>query len=333
MQDEKMGSCDDCVQGNDYGKLTSGLRNLTHIFNITTPTETGKEVNVDGYSFTNDGETRYKIDVVINEQKDRSREYISTSLENAIQEAMVAVAYFCQDYPEKVVAHYAMALPPIEFGTSMRYELMAEDIKGRAIAWFDSDENAELARDAYNFILKYSALYKTDYSESQQLSLPKYTKWLLGGKAQASIDFLDKEGKVVFNASFCINRLFLGYDVVCHGARPDFEDASLVELTKHKNEHDAMRYLFLLVKRDLDNTYHFLTPPELYVEKITDEGVFEVKFKDYKIPLRMTFDTMSPAIDFAQELHNLFEYQAKSEEFKRKKYQAYGEPLRIKDYI
>lgn len=333
MQDEKMGSCDDCTQGNNYGRLTSGLRELTHIFNITTPTETGKEVNVDGYSFTNDGETRYKIDVVNNEKKDRRREYISNSLEDAIIEAMVAVAYFCKDYPEKVVAHYAVALPPIDGGATMRYQLMSEEIKGRAIAWFDSAEIAELARDEYNFIFQYSALYKINNDEQRQLQLPEYTKWLFGGKAQASIDFLDKEGMVSFNASFCINHLFLGYDVVCHSSIPDFDGASLVELTQHKNEHDAMRYLFLLVKKGLDATYHFLTPPELYVEKMMDEDVYEVKFKDYKIPLRMSFVRMGDAIEFAQELRNLFEYQAKFEELKRKQYQAYGEPLGIKDYL
>ena len=81
-----MGSCDDCVQCDNYGKLALERHELTHIFNITTPTETGKEVNVDGYSFLRDGYTRYKIDVVINEDKDRRREYISNSLENAIQE-------------------------------------------------------------------------------------------------------------------------------------------------------------------------------------------------------------------------------------------------------
>lgn len=328
-----MGSCDDCAQGNNYGKLTPGLRDLTHIFNITAPTETGTEVNVNGYRFIKDGETRYKIDVIINKDKDRRREHISNSLENAIKEAMVAVAYFCKDYPEKVVAHYAVALHPIEVGVSMRYELMSEEIKGRSIAWFDSAEIAELARDAYNFIFQYSALYKIDNDEPRQLPLPKYTKWILDGKPQASIDFLDKEGKVVSNASFCINRLFLGYDIVGHRSIPDLEDASLVELTQHKNDHDAMRYLFLLAKRYLDNTYHFLTPPELYVEKMMDEDVYEVKFKDYKIPLRMTFRMMGTAIEFAQELHNLFEYQAKSEELKRKQYQAYGEPLRIKDYL
>ena len=333
MKDENAGGCYDCVQGNDYGKLTSGLRNLTHIFNITAPTETGAEVNVDGYSFIKDGETRYKIDVVIDENKDRRREYISNSLENAILEAMVAVAYFCKDYPEKVVAHYAMIAPPIDGGASMRYQLLTTEIKGRNIAWFDSAEIAELARDEYNFIFQYSALYKTDNDEPRQLPLPKYTKWLLDGKPQASIDFLDKEGKVVSNASFCINLLFLGHDVVGHRSIHELKDASLVELTKHKNEHDAMRYLFLLAKRYLDNTYHFLTSPELYVEKMMDEGVYEVKFKDYKIPLRMTFRTMGTAIEFAQELRNLFEYKAKLEELMRKQYQAYGEPLGIKDYI
>lgn len=333
MKDEKMGSCDDCAQGNNYGRLTSGLRDLTHIFNITTPTETGKEVNVDGYSFIKDGETRYKIDVVINENKDRRREHISNSLENAIQEAMVAVAYFCKDYPEKVVAHYAMIAPPIDGGASMRYQLLTTEIKGRNIAWFDSAEIAKLARDEYNFIFQYSALYKTDNVKPQQLTMPKYTKWILDGKPQASIDFLDKECKVVSNASFCINFLFLGYDIVGHRSIPDLEDASLVELTKHKNEHDAMRYLFLLAKRYLDSTYHFLTSPELYVEKIIDDGVYEVKFKDYKIPLRMTFRTMGTAIEFAQELRNLFEHKAKFEELMRKQYQAYGEPLGIKDYL
>ena len=333
MNYEKEECIDDYVQGNNYGKLTLGLRDLTHIFNITAPTETGKEINVDGYSFLKDGETRYKIDVVIDENKDRRREYISNSLENVVQEAMVAVAYFCKSYPEKVVAHYAMIAPPIDGGASMRYQLLTTEIKGRNIAWFDSAEIAELARDEYNFIFQYSALYKTDNDEPRQFPLPKYTKWLLDGKPQASIDFLDKEGKVVSNASFCINLLFLGHDVVGHRSIPDLEDASLVELTQHKNEHDAMRYLFLLAKRYLDTTYHFLTPPELYVEKMMDEGVYEVKFKDYKIPLRMTFRTKGTAIEFAQELHNLFEYQAKSEELKRKQYQAYGEPLRIKDYI
>lgn len=333
MKDEKMDSYDECVQCDNYVKLTSGLRDLTHIFNITAPTETGTEVNVNGYSFIKDGETRYKIDVVINERKDRRREYISNSLENAIQEAMCAVAYFCKDYPEKVVAHYAMIAPPIDGGASMRYQLLTTEIKGRNIAWFDSAEIAELARDEYNFIFQYSALYKTDNDEPRQLPLPKYTKWLLDGKPQASIDFLDKEGKVVSNASFCINLLFLGHDVVGHRSIPYLEDASFVELTQHKNEHDAMRYLFLLAKRYLDNTYHFLTPPELYVEKMMDEGVYDVKFKDYKIPLRMTFRTMGTAIEFAQELRNLFEYQAKSEEIIQKKYQAYGEPLGIKDYI
>jgi hypothetical protein len=333
MRDEKAGSCYDCVQVYNYGKSTSERHDLTHIFNITTPTETGKEVYVDGYRFIKGGEVRYKIDVVINEYKDRRREYISNSLENAIQEAMVAVAYFCKDYPEKVVARYAVVLPPIEVGSSMRYQLMSGEIKGRFIAWFDSSESAELARDEYNFIFQYSALYKTDNDEQRQLQLPKYTKWLLDGKPQASIDFLDKECKVVSNASFCINLLFLGHDVVGHRSIPDLEDASLVELTQHKNEHDAMRYLFLLAKRYLDNTYHFLTPPELYVEKMMDDGVYEVKFKDYKIPLRMTFRTMGTAIEFAQELRNLFEYKAKFEELMRKQYQAYGEPLRIKDYL
>lgn len=333
MKDEKMGSCDECVQGDNYVKLTSERHDLTHIFNITTPTETGKEVNVDGYSFIKDGERRYKIDVVIDENKDRRREYISNSLENVVQEAMVAVAYFCKDFPEKVAAHYAMIAPPIDGGASMRYQLLTTEIKGRNIAWFDSAEIAELARDEYNFIFQYSALYKTDNDEPRQLPLPKYTKWLLDGKPQASIDFLDKEGKVVSNASFCINLLFLGHDVVGHRSIPELEDASLVELTKHKNEHDAMRYLFLLAKRYLDNTYHFLTSPELYVEKIIDDGVYEVKFKDYKIPLRMTFRTMGTAIEFAQELRNLFEYKAKFEELMRKQYQAYGEPLSFKDYI
>lgn len=150
MKDEKMGSCNDC------GKLTSGLRDLTHIFNITTPTETGKEVNVDGYSFIKDGETRYKIDVVIDENKDRRRDYISNSLENAIQEAMVAVAYFCKDFPEKVVAHYAMIAPPIDGGASMRYQLLTTEIKGRNIAWFDSAEideaMAQIERGEYTRI-------------------------------------------------------------------------------------------------------------------------------------------------------------------------------------
>ena len=64
-----------------------------------------------------------------------------------------------------------------------------------------------------------------------------------------------------------------------------------------------------------------------------DDGVYEVKFKDYKIPMRMTFRTMGTAIEFAQELRNLFEYKAKFEELMRKQYQAYGEPLGIKDYL
>lgn len=41
MQDEKMGSIDDYVQGFNHKKLVSEAHDLTPIFSITAPTETG----------------------------------------------------------------------------------------------------------------------------------------------------------------------------------------------------------------------------------------------------------------------------------------------------
>lgn len=41
VQDEKMGSIDDCVQGFNHEKLVSEAHDLTPIFSITAPTETG----------------------------------------------------------------------------------------------------------------------------------------------------------------------------------------------------------------------------------------------------------------------------------------------------
>ena len=138
----------------DNKEIVSGLQDLTHVFNVTAPTSNGTEVNVDGYSFIKDGETRYKIDVVVNEKKDGRIEYISTSAEEALQEAMIAIASFCQHFPEKVVAHSVMALPPIEANKTMRYQLMSEHIKGRVLAWFSSEDIAKIARDSYGKLLR-----------------------------------------------------------------------------------------------------------------------------------------------------------------------------------
>lgn len=332
MNDEKMGSCDDCVQAYDK-EVVSDIKNLTHVFNITAPTETGREVNVDGYSFIKDGETRYKIDVVINEKKDERKEYFSDSPEKAIQEAMVAIATYCQHYPEKVVAHHSVSLPPIEANKIMRYQLMSEDINGRSIAWFSSEGMSKMACEAYNFICDYSVLYKTKDGRFYDTTSIKYLPWVYGDKVIASIDLLDKEGEVVFNASLRTNSLFFGYDVICHSIRPESEETGSVDVTQHRNAHDAMRHLFLILKNDLDDGFHFLTPPELYVECVMGEKMYEVKFKDYNVHARMFFDTMSDAIDFAEELRTLFEYKAEEKRVLRKEYQAYGETLWIKDCL
>lgn len=332
MKDEKAGSCGCFVQGNDK-EIVLGASDLTHVFNVTAPTSNGSEVNVNGYSFIRGEDVYYKIDVVINEKKDESREYISTSPEKAIQEAMVAIATFCQHFPEKVVARSTMALPPIEENKSMRYQLMSEDIKGRVIAWFSSEGMAEMAREAYNFICDYSVLYKTNDERFYDSTSIKYLPWVYGDKVYASIDLLDKEDKVVFNASLRANLLFFGYDVICHSVKPESDEMGSVDVSQHEDMHDAKRHLFLILKNDLDDGFHFLTPPELYVENVMGEDRYEVKFKDYNVHARMSFDTMGTAIEFAQELRNLFEYKAEEKKVWHKEYKPYGEPLRIKDCL
>lgn len=334
MRDEKAGGCYDCVQGYDK-EVVSDIKNLTHVFNATAPTETGKEVNVDGYSFTRgEGEAvYYKIDVVINGKEDEKEVHFSVSPEDAMRDTMEAIAYFCKHSPEKVVARSTMALPPIEANKTMRYQLMSGDIKGRVLAWFSSEEMAKMACEAYNFICDYSFLYKTNNGSLQESTLTKYLPWVYRNKEHASIDILDKDGKVVFNALYCINSLFMECDVICHGVRPKEEETNYVEVTRHDNQHDAIRYLFLVLKWDLEEIYHFLTPPELYVEKRRSENVYDVKFRDYNIPVRISFDRKDDAIEFAEELRNLFEYNAKKKSRIRKEYRAYGEPLSIKDFL
>ncbi len=334
MKDEKAGGCYDCIQGYDK-EVLSDIKNLTHIFNVTAPTETGAEVGIDGYTFTRgDGKfIHYKIDLVVNGKEDEKKEYFSSSPEDAVRDTMSYIAYFCQDSHANVVARSTMVLPPIETNKTMLYQLVSQGINGRAIAWFSSEEMAKMACEAYNFIYDYSRLYKTNNGSLRDSTITKYLPWVYRDEEYASIDFLDKEGKVVFNASYRVNSLFLESNVVCHGVRPEEEETNSVEVTRHNNRHDAIRYLFLVLKMDLEENYHFLTPPELYVEKRRSEDVYEVMFKDYNIPVRMSFKTMCDAVEFAEELRNLFEHNAKEKSYMRKEYQAYGEPLGIKDYF
>lgn len=91
MKDEKMGSCDDCVQGFNPEKLVSETHDLTPIFSITAPTETGTELNVDCHSFKNGEFTYYKISIVTEGNKARKKEYVSAEFDYALREAMAQV--------------------------------------------------------------------------------------------------------------------------------------------------------------------------------------------------------------------------------------------------
>ena len=70
------------------------------------------------------------------------------------------------------------------------------------------------------------------------------------------------------------------------------------------------------------------------VEALRFDGVylFATELR-YNIPLRMSFSRMGDAIEFAQELRNLFEYKAKEQASRYIEYQAYGETLSSMDYL
>lgn len=333
MKDEKIGSCDDCVQGFNPERLVSEAHDLTPIFSITAPTETGTEINVDCHSFKNDEFTYYKISIVTEWNKARKKEYVSDDVDYSLREAMEAIASFCKQSPEKVIAHSVVVVPPVAEGNSTRYELMSEDIKGRFIAWFDSEEIAKTACDAYNFICDYIPLFKEVELDIPQITTKFYSQWVYRNWKDVSIDFLNEDGSVESSISVEYNSLFRNSDIICHRKGNGYANDGSVSIMGHGKSFMAMRHAFLLVKRDLDIRYHFLEPPVLYVERQIKSNMFEVKFKDYNIPLRMSFDRMDDAIEFAGELRNLFEYNAKEKASRYTEYRAYGETLSSMDFL
>lgn len=333
MKDEKMGSCDDCIQGYSEEKVLSELHDLIPIFSITAPTETGTEVNVDCHSFVKDVCVYYKISIVTKGDKTRKREYVSTDIDYSLSSAMEAIASFCKKSPEKVIAHSVVVVPPVTEGSSTRYELMSEDIKGRFIAWFDSEEVAKKAYEAYNFICDYIPLLKKVELDIPQITTKFYSPWVYRNDDDVSIYFLNEDGSIESHISVEHNSLFRNSDVICHRKGNGYANDGSVSIMGHGKSFMAMRHVFLLVKRDLDIRYHFLEPPVLYVERQIKSNRFEVKFKDYNIPLRMSFDRMDDAIEFAGELRNLFEYNAKEKASRYTEYRAYGETLSSMDFL
>lgn len=333
MKDEKMGSIDDCVQGFNHEKLVSEAHDLTPIFSITAPTETGTELNVDCHSFKNGEFTYYKISIVTEGNKARKKEYVSAEFDYSLREAMEAIASFCEQSPEKVIAHSVVVVPPVTEGSSTRYELMSEDIKGRFIAWFDSEEVAKKAYEAYNFICDYIPLLKKVELDIPQINTKFYSPWVYRNDDDVSIYFLNEDGSIESHISVEHNSLFRNSDVICHRKGNGYANDGSVSIMGHGKSFMAMRHVFLLVKRDLDIRYHFLEPPVLYVERQIKSNRFEVKFKDYNIPLRMSFDRMDDAIEFAGELRNLFEYNAKEKASRYTEYRAYGETLSSMDFL
>ncbi len=332
MNYEKEECIDDYVQGENE-KLGSELHDLTQVFNVTAPTETGTEVEANCYSFVDNGFTYYKVSVVTEGDNGRKREYVSSNINYSLRTAMEAIASFFKKSPEKVLAHSVITLHPIEVNKTMRYQLMSEDIKGRVVAWFDSDEIAKTAYVAYNFICDYSQLFKDTERDIPQIATKFYSPWVYMNGKYVSIDFLNEDGSVESNISVELNSLFSYGDVICHRKGNGCDDGGSVYIMGHRKSFKAMRHAFLLVKRDIEIRYHFLTPPVLYVERQIKSNMFEVKFKDYNIPLRMSFSRMSDAIEFAEELRNLFEYNAKERASRCTEYRAYGETLSAVDFL